>query len=59
MQPMDAKKIKLFDKIVPIFTKGKLHADKPIAPGHRAVQGQLRRRRRLDKTFAKGADRAG
>jgi len=27
MQPMDAKKIKLVDKIVPIFTKGKLTPD--------------------------------
>jgi putative spermidine/putrescine transport system substrate-binding protein len=33
MQPMDAKKIKLYDKIVPIFTKGKLTPDSPIAQG--------------------------
>jgi putative spermidine/putrescine transport system substrate-binding protein len=33
MQPMDAKKIKLHDKIVPIFTKGKLTPDSPIAQG--------------------------
>jgi putative spermidine/putrescine transport system substrate-binding protein len=33
MQPMDAKKIKLVDKIVPIFTKGKLTPDSKIAQG--------------------------
>jgi putative spermidine/putrescine transport system substrate-binding protein len=33
IQPMDAKKIKLYDKIVPIFTKGKLTADSPVAQG--------------------------
>ena len=33
MQPMDAKKIKLYDKIVPIFTKGKLTPDSPMAQG--------------------------
>ncbi len=33
MQPMDAKKIKLYDKIVPIFTKGKLAPDSQIAQG--------------------------
>jgi len=33
MQPMDAKKIKLYDKIVPIFTKGKLTPDSPVAQG--------------------------
>ena len=33
MQPMDAKKIKLYDKIAPIFTKGKLTADSPVAQG--------------------------
>src|SRR5664279_5135176 len=33
MQPMDAKKIKLYDKIVPIFTKGKLTPDSLVAQG--------------------------
>jgi putative spermidine/putrescine transport system substrate-binding protein len=33
MQPMDAKKIKLYDKIVPIFTKGRLTPTTPIAQG--------------------------
>src|SRR6204780_789306 len=33
MQPMDAKKIKNVDKIVPIFTKGKLTPDAQMAQG--------------------------
>jgi putative spermidine/putrescine transport system substrate-binding protein len=33
MQPMDARKIKLYDKIVPIFTKGKLTPQSPVAQG--------------------------
>jgi putative spermidine/putrescine transport system substrate-binding protein len=33
MQPMDAKKIKLVDQIVPIFTKGKLTPDSQMAQG--------------------------
>ncbi len=33
MQPMDAKKIKNFDKIVPIFTKGKLTPTSTVAQG--------------------------
>ena len=33
MQPMDAKKIKTVDKIVPIFTKGKLTPESPMAQG--------------------------
>src|ERR1700722_20401771 len=33
MQPMDAKKIKLYDKIVPIFTKGRLNAQAPVGQG--------------------------
>ena len=33
LQAMDVKKIKLFDKIVPIFTTGKLKADSVIAQG--------------------------
>src|ERR1700723_3182239 len=33
MQPMDAKKIKLYDKIVPIFTTGRLTPTSPIAQG--------------------------
>jgi putative spermidine/putrescine transport system substrate-binding protein len=33
MQPIDAKKIKLADKIVPIFTKGRLTPESPIAQG--------------------------
>ena len=33
MQPMDAKKIKLVEKIVPIFTKGKLTPDSAMAQG--------------------------
>ena len=33
MQPMDAKKIKLADKIVPIFTKGRLTPDTPAGQG--------------------------
>ncbi len=54
MQPMDAKKIKLYDKIVPIFTKGKLTPDSPVAQGTTPysvgyVDGPN------GKTFAKGA----
>ena len=33
LQPMDVKKIKYFDKIVPIFTTGKLKPDSVIAQG--------------------------
>lgn len=33
MQPMDTKKIKYYDKIVPIFTTGKLTAQSTIAQG--------------------------
>src|SRR5579864_8703503 len=33
MQPMDAKKIRNADKIVPIFTKGKLTPDSAMAQG--------------------------
>lgn len=33
MQPMNVKKIKYFDKIVPIFTNGKLKPDSVIAQG--------------------------
>ena len=33
MQPMDTKKIKLFDKIVPIFTTGKLTPTSVVAQG--------------------------
>jgi putative spermidine/putrescine transport system substrate-binding protein len=33
MQPMDTKKIKLFDKIVPIFTKGELAGKKIASQG--------------------------
>ena len=36
MQPMDVKKIKLYDKIVPIFTNGKLTPTTPPVPGHHA-----------------------
>ncbi len=53
MQPMDAKKIKLFDKIVPIFTKGKLTPTTPPGQGTTPysvgfVEGPE------GKTFAKG-----
>ncbi len=53
MQPMDAKKIKNADKIVPIFTKGKLTPDSPAAQGTTPysvgfVEGPS------GKTFAKG-----
>ena len=53
MQPMDAKKIKLVDKIVPIFTKGKLTPDSAPAQGTTPysvgfVDGPN------SKTFAKG-----
>ena len=43
MQPMDTKKIKLFDKIVPIFTTGKLTPTSTGRAGHRAAHGGLRR----------------
>jgi putative spermidine/putrescine transport system substrate-binding protein len=33
MQPIDAKKIKNADKIVPIFTKGRLTPESPVAQG--------------------------
>jgi putative spermidine/putrescine transport system substrate-binding protein len=33
MQPMDTKKLKYFDKVVPIFTTGKLTPDSVIAQG--------------------------
>ena len=37
LQAMDVKKIKYFDKIVPLFTTGKLTPDSVIAPGHGAA----------------------
>ena len=43
MQPMDAKKIKYFDKIVPIFTKGKLTPGQHDGAGHHAVFRGVRR----------------
>ena len=54
MQPMDARKIKLYDKIVPIFTKGRLTPDSQVAQGTTPysvgyVEGPS------GKTFAKGA----
>src|SRR5271165_5638665 len=54
MQPMDAKKIKLYDKIVPIFTKGRLNPQAPVGQGTTPysvgyVEGPN------GKTFAKGA----
>jgi putative spermidine/putrescine transport system substrate-binding protein len=53
MQPMDAKKIKLYDKIVPIFTKGRLNPQSPVGQGTTPysvgyVDGSN------GKTFAKG-----
>jgi putative spermidine/putrescine transport system substrate-binding protein len=53
MQPMDAKKIKNVDKIVPIFTKGKLTPESTMAQGTTPysvgfVDGST------GKTFAKG-----
>jgi len=53
MQPMDAKKIKLYDKIVPIFTKGRLTPTTPPGQGTTPysvgfVDGPQ------GKTFAKG-----
>ena len=33
LQPMDVKKIKNYDKIVPIFTTGRLSPDSRIAQG--------------------------
>jgi putative spermidine/putrescine transport system substrate-binding protein len=53
MQPMDAKRIKNVDKIVPIFTKGKLTPDSAMAQGTTPysvgfVDGPTA------KTFAKG-----
>ena len=53
MQPMDAKKIKLYDKIVPIFTKGRLTPETPPGQGTTPysvgyVEGPN------GKTFAKG-----
>jgi putative spermidine/putrescine transport system substrate-binding protein len=33
MQPIDATKIKLYDKIVPLFTSGKLNVDSKVAQG--------------------------
>lgn len=54
MQPMDAKKIKNYDKIVPIFTKGRLTPTSPVGQGTTPysvgyVDGPK------GKTFAKGA----
>ena len=53
LQPMDVKKIKYFDKIVPLFITGKLTPDSVDRAGHRAAHGRLRRRRGLDQDFAK------
>ncbi len=50
---MDVKKLKYFDKIVPIFTTGKLTPDSVDRPGHRAAHGGLRRERRTATKFAK------
>ena len=47
LQPMDTKKIKYFDEIVPIFTTGQLTPDQPDRPGHRALHRLLRRERDL------------
>ncbi len=33
MQPMDVKKLKYYDKIVPLFINGKLQSDGVIAQG--------------------------
>ncbi len=42
--PMDAKKIKEFDNITPIFTKGKLpERQGHRRPGHRAEEGDVPR----------------
>ena len=49
LQAMDVKKIKYFDKIVPIFTTGKLTPDSVDRPGHGAQHGELRRGRGLDQ----------
>ena len=49
MQPMDVKKIKYFDKIVPLFITGKLTPDSGHRPGHGAAHGRLRRGRGLDQ----------
>ena len=41
---LDAKKIKQFDNITPVFTKGQLPNGKKIGrPGHRALEGALSR----------------
>jgi hypothetical protein len=55
LQAMDTKKIKYFDKIVPIFTTGKLKPDSVIAQGTGAVDRRLRRRQGLGR-LRQGAD---
>ena len=46
LQAMDVKKIKYFDKIVPIFTTGKLKPDSVIAQGTAPQHGRASSRAR-------------
>ena len=52
LQPMDTKKIKLYDKIVPIFTTGKLTPTSHGRAGHRAAHRRLRREQGVDQVLA-------
>ena len=50
---MDVKKLKYYDKIVPLFKTGKLTPESGHRAGHRAPHRRLRRGQDA-KTFAKG-----
>ena len=50
---MDAKKIKLFDQITPVFTKGELpERQEDRRPGHRAQEGHVPRRAEVHEVLA-------
>ncbi len=52
LQPMDVKRIKYYDKIVPLFTTGKLTPEHAIAQGTAPAHRRLRRERQLDQVRA-------
>ena len=47
IQGIEVKKIKEFDNILPIFTKGEIDGHKISAPGHLALRGDVHRQARL------------
>ena len=59
IQPMDVKKLKYYDKIVPLFINRQADARQRHRAGHGAAHGRLRRGAGFDKTFAKEPRPAG